>query len=263
MHAQVQIVPSPPSLPGWATVVQRPAHGQGGTEETCAVCAGAGRLRHEECRRCGGKGTLFVVQAARLDLLDETRRKVVEDLLDGLDPQAYRWQTTIRLSEVGGGMTNTGSARIIAGLKGEPLTSVGGWARCGGEHALFWVHAALVVGYGHHRGEGKGSVRRVGVDRTSRHRLGIDNTELWRFTASGSSLHEEIEVSNPDLVHLSKLQFPAAAVAAAIGKSLTYHCRSARYVSSGGAHGPSGALRGAGAAFGGLPSPFKGPGIGY
>jgi hypothetical protein len=167
--------------------------------------------------------------------------------------QPTRWDTTVQLCEVGGGLTNTGGAQIVAGLDGQPLPSVWGRATMDGPHAVFWVHAALVVSYGHHRGDGSGTVSLVGVDRAQPYHLGVVRQLLWEWTDG----EDPVQVADTDL------RFPVAAVAAARDKARTYHCRSAYYAAGRYAAGPSGALRGAGAAFGGLPSPLKGPGIGY
>lgn len=83
------------------------------------------------------------------------------------------------------------------------------------------------------------------------------NTPIWRFRDG----EEAIEIL--DAKRAAQIDFPAAAVAAARAKARHYHCRDAHYAAAGGANGPGGALRGAGAACGGWPSPEKGPGIGY
>jgi hypothetical protein len=141
-------------------------------------------------------------------------------------------------------------------MHGERLQSVAGRAICNGTHAIFYPFTALVILVSHHRGVGQGHVTHVAISQTD---ATVTRHELWRFEwcASRRDHIEPIELRHTPLV------FPAAAVQAAISKSLTYHCRSAFYASGVCAAGPSGALRGAGAAAGGLPSPMKGPGIGY
>jgi len=262
----VQIIPAPaqtPDIPGvQARVMLIPARGRWAEEQECPVCRGEGRLpRGDACRKCGGAGRAKLVEALRLDVEEmEAAYEAVADYLDtvGDDPE-QRIQRTIRLVETGGGATNTGSAQIVAGMHGEKLVSMGGRGLCNGAHAVFFVHVALVINFSHHRGAGSGTVARVGVDRKARHHIGVESALLWRFTEAGWT--GDIEATEAG--RASALEFPDAAVEAAIGKSRDYHCRSAWYAAAGGASGPSGALTGAGAAYGGLPSPYKGPGIGY
>jgi hypothetical protein len=124
-----------------------------------------------------------------------------------------------------------------------------------GPHAVFYPFAALVVLASHHRGIGQGQVTHVAISQSD---ATVTRIPLWRFDWSDAS--DQIE---PIELRPTPLAFPRAAVEAAVEKSLTYHCRSAFYALGSYAGGPSGALRGAGAACGGLPSPLKGPGIGY
>jgi hypothetical protein len=159
------------------------------------------------------------------------------------------------LAEYGGGATNTGHAVVVAGMHGERLRSVTGRATMHGLHAVFYPFAALVVSASHHRGVGQGQVTHLAI---SQRDAAVIRQELWRFAWSDTS--DQVE---PIELRPTPLAFPAAAAEAAITKSLTYHCRSAFYALGSYASGPSGALRGAGAACGGLPSPLKGPGIGY
>ena len=251
----LQITPAPRDLPEWATIVQRLAYpDQAGETGPCKVCD-EGRLpRGETCRACGGDREASWVHMARLDVT-EARIEEACAFLDNLEYEAHRWQVTIPLVEYGGGMTNTGRAVVVCGITGERLRSYGGRAKCNEAHAYFYPHAALEVRYSHSRGDGNGTVTLVGVDNQARHRLGVDEVALWRFDD-----HGEIEVL--DRHRASFITYPKAAVEAAKAKARDYHCRSA-YYAIGGAGGPSGALRGAGAAFGGQPSPFKGPGRGY
>lgn len=270
MHLNVQIVPFPSDRlslrPEWAKIVQVPARQGQGEEGGCMHCGGTGVYgRHEEpCGKCGGTGRGWFALALRAEPTNESQTNQLIEVLDELGHQiekgdigGVKVQRTIHLRETGGGLTNTGSAQIICGLHGEPLVGFGGHARCGAVHAHFYVHAAMVIKYGQHRGSGSGTVTFVGVDRAVRHNLGIDTAPLWRFE-DGSDVAREI-LSERAL----EFAFPVEAAKAARDKARSYHCRSAYYCASGGANGPSGALTGGGAAFGGMPSPLKGPGIGY
>jgi hypothetical protein len=256
----VQVIPYPVEADGmsWAQMVQLPAREGQGETLPCQNCAGSGTYgQHTEpCRKCGGTGRAKFVLALRAEPQNDEHVAELAALLDAL-PAETRVQRTVRLCESGGGYTNTGHATIVCGLQGEPLVGFGGRARCDSAHAYFYVHAALVVSYGHHRGMGSGSVWLVGIDRTVRHRLGVEQVHLWRFDDGCQA----IEVVTPERAR--DFEFPTDAVAAAQQKARCYHCRSAFFVAAGGASGPSGALTGAGAASGGLPSPLKGPGIGY
>jgi hypothetical protein len=257
--------PPPRDLRLWVVPARDDQEGQ---VQPCPVCGGTGRLpRGEECRKCGGAGRARFVQCLRWTVREKDR-PVAAALLDALAAQQPRVQVTVELHEQGGGSTNTGWAQIVSGLRGEPLPAVYGRAICNGAHAVFYVHAALVVEYSHHRGRGRGTVTLVGVDRSAPHRLGVEVVPLWAFTdecdaAGFEVLAPEYLGRNAASDSDTLLVPPEAAIAAAREKAHIYHCRSAVYAASGGAHGPSGALRGAGAAYGGLPSPFKGPGIGY
>jgi hypothetical protein len=248
----VQVVPWPANqpVPGGAKLVLLPARpDEDGQEQACTNCGGTGAMpRHgDPCRRCNGTGRGHFVTALRWDAPEvEQLREVLVHV------PASRRQTTIRVVESGGGHTNTGHAAIVAGLHGEPLPAVYGRPLCGEDHAVFYVHAAMIVQYRQHRGVGSGSVWLVAVGPD----YSVQQVELWRF----SDGEDVIEIVNrPD----TSLEFPVAAVEAARRKARCYHCRSAFYAAGKGACGPNGALRGAGAAFGGMPSPFKGPGIGY
>jgi hypothetical protein len=259
MQLNIQIVPFPAtaSRPSWTKLVQLPAREGQGEEQACQLCEGTGKYgRHvESCRKCNGTGKAQFVLALRAEPQSKEQIEELTTLLDSI-PQNSRVQRTVKLEETGGGLTNTGHATIICGLQGEPLVGFGGQSRCGAVHAMFYVHAALVVQYSQHRGEGSGTVELVGIDRTLN--LEIERVPLWRFT---DSEEEGIEILSPE--RAQAFEFPTAAVDAARKKARCYHCRSAFYVAEGGSHGPSGALRGAGAASGGMPSPLKGPGIGY
>jgi len=111
------------------------------------------------------------------------------------------------------------------------------------------------VHYSQWRGDGHGTVELVGVDRQARHYIGVEQVLLARF---GDEAFEVMPA-----LRQRHLAIPCEAIDRARAKARDYHCRSAYYVASGGARGPSGALTGAGAAAGGMPSPLKGPGIGY
>lgn len=116
-------------------------------------------------------------------------------------------------------------------------------------HAIFFVFEALVVDYTHHRGVGSGRVTHVRVGP----RLAEEHVVLFRYSDVDAIT---VETETP-------IAFPSEALAAARRKACCYHCRSAHYALGRSAQGSSGALRGAGAAWGGLPSPLKGPGLGY
>jgi len=184
--------------------------------------------------------------------LDSHREELKKWLLSCPGKVDYK----LHLSETGGGATNTGYATIICGIDGEPLVSVWGSPRCNDNHANFFVREALVVTYSHHRGNGSGKVSRVKIDDKD---LKIVVDHLYEYE------HNEIVVCDEARQNgfAWEIDFPQKAFKAARQKSMDYHCRSAFYVKEGGATGPSGALRGAGAANGGMPSPLKGPGIGY
>ena len=254
----VQICPAPEDLN--CTIVQRPSTNPE-DRMPCARCQGTGRVKERPCKKCDGTGEGLFIWCARL-YPKPSEYEEVREYLKKLGPD-YRIDVTIGLSEVGGGHTNTGHATIVCGLKGEKLPSVHGYPKCGEAHAIFWVHAALVIEYSHHRGVGEGKVKLVAVDRRVPFNVGIEEVPLWSFD------DREIRVLNPKYLRHNyendtlDLHFPEEAVEAAKNKARDYHCRSAYYADGYKAQGPSGALRGAGAAFGGLPSPLKGPGIGY
>lgn len=265
MELNIQIIPAPAGAPPLGgKIVQLPAREGQGMELACQLCSGTGVLpRHgDSCRKCGGTGKARFVEALRISVdagRIEERRAELEAILDAL-PSSARVQCTIHLSERGGGLTNTGHATVIAGMHGEPLRGFGGSSRCGDDHAHFYVRSALVISYGHHRGQGCGTVTLVGVDCKARHHLGIVKTPIFKFE---DGEHTEVCQEARDAGISWDIDFPVEAVKAARAKARCYHCRSAFYTADGGASGPSGALRGAGAACGGLPSPLKGPGIGY
>lgn len=258
MYLSLQIIPAPPAdfpppagiAPTYA--IRPPREGQEITEAVCPVCAGQKSLpRGDRCRRCEGSGNVSGVLVMRLTtptpLPDALRQWLLETRARG-----HKIDATIPLAESGGGSTNTGRARIICGLNGEPLTSFGGSRTCNGEHARFFIKAALIVRYSHHRGDGDGTVELVALSDDC---MSIRQTELYKFTD-----HTEPELLARENAGIA---FPVEAVRAAKQKSRDYHCRSAYYAAGPAANGPSGALTGAGAAFGGYPSPLKGPGIGY
>ncbi len=266
MQLSIQVCPAPDEVPAGAVIIQR--HDPDGEPMPCQFCDGTGRLdkyRGEPCRKCAGSGHGKFIWAARYLIRTAGQIDVAVEWLDSLDQSRHRVDRTIGLAETGGGYTNTGHATIVCGLRGEPLPSVGGRAVCGGEHARFWVHAAMLIEYGHHRGQGCGDVSLVAIDRRAPQMVGIQHVRLWEFDDDLS----EVVVRSPEYLRHNyeretiDLEFPREAVQAAMRKSRDYHCRSAYYAAGTYAHGPSGALRGAGAACGGLPSPHKGPGIGY
>jgi len=252
-------------VPAWARVVQIPSReSQDGIPGPCPTCSGQGKLdRGEECKRCSGTGKGRWLWCVRAEPRDEQAIAELAAWIDARRVSTYRGeepvQATVRLEETGGGLTNTGHAQIVCGLRGEPLHAVHGRAACGAAHAVFYTFAALVVSYSQHRGEGSGSVSFVGVDRNARHNLGVEREVLWTFRDGEDGF---VRVAASD--RYRTLEPPLDAIEAARSKARAYHCRSA-YYARGGAHGPSGALTGAGAAWSGapLPSPHKGPGIGY
>jgi nucleotide-binding universal stress UspA family protein len=247
----IQIVPFCGSAPNGAKIVLLPAREDEGEESTCANCEGRGKLpRGEQCGRCHGAGRARFIHAMRWE--GAAAPEEIQAAAKQARKAGARVQTTVHLTEHGGGLTNTGRAQIVAGLGGEPLRSFYGRATCGAAHAHFFVSAALVVNYSHHRGDGSGEVALVSVGPDH---ANIQREVLWRFRDGDQA----VECMRPN----TSLAFPQAAVEAARRKARIYHCRSAVYYEGTGATGPSGALTGAGAATGGLPSPLKGPGIGY
>jgi hypothetical protein len=255
MKLNTQIIPFAGDPPPGANIVLLPAHEWQTAEETqCPVCGGTGKLprRGDVCRKCGGQGKAQFIRTLRWEY-DPSDSALVQEFLRAHPPHPpAKVQTTIRLHETGTGRTNTGHAQVVCGLRGEKLRSFWGRSVCGGPHATFYVHAALIISYRHHRGDGHGhiSLVAVGDDHAS-----ITEIPLWTFDS-----HSAITVSSD---HAERLVYPVAAIDAAIEKSTIYHCRRAVYADGVFADGPSGALRGAGAAFGGYPSPLKGPGPGY
>ena len=239
----IQIVPAPPKevLPGFAQIVQRPD--PDADEAECKNCNGNGHLpRGETCRKCGGSGRGKFVFAARLNFRsnDAERVGLARKCLRNL-PGGFRIDRTVRLAESGGGWTNTGEATIVAGLRGERLPAVHGRPHCNSEHAIFWVHAALVVTYSQRRGHGEGEVRFIAIDGRAEESVGVVDVPLWKFRDG----EDPVVVAAEWLAHNRErpgtdILFPAAAVAAAKAKARDYHCRRAYYVASGGAHGVSG-----------------------
>ncbi len=254
-YVNLQIIPAPQVIPAWAKLVQLPAREGEGIAAPCDRCGGTGAFRHESCRSCAGTGKARYVAALRGTVAPADIPEA-EAILDGLTKETHRFQTTIEFRERGGGSTNTGHAQIISGLDGAPLISVHGSAHCNGDHATFFAHAAFVISYSQHRGEGSGTITFVGVDRESRHRLAVEEVKLWAFRDG----EEAFECLSP---RVRDFNVPEQAVKAAKDKARCYHCRSAYFATGRAAGGSDGALTGAGAAYGGRPSPFKGPGIGY
>jgi hypothetical protein len=209
----VQIIPCPSEIPDWSSRVERPS--QDGT-----------------------------ISACRLDFSpsDEIKRAEVVELLDNIDRPEYRWQVNVALTEHGGGLSNTGHAHIVCGVDGKPLVSVGGLPKCGVPHARFFAHAALVIQYGQHRGNGSGTVSFVGIDRDARHRLGIVEKKLWSFDDSSEDFVVHDQMPN--------IAIPMAAIDAARSKARCYHCRSAFYAMGSSASGSSGPRSGVGGCLG-------------
>lgn len=277
MQPNIQITPAlNPKIwglpPGTTTALIPAKAGQKATNKPCPKCGGTGKFIHESCRSCSGSGTGQFIEVNRCLITDDNRAQW-KTIIGGIrdlnaaggrdedtlaitpDPQFHHVQSTVELQETGGGLTNTGYATIICGMKGEMLTSHHGFAKCSEPHAIFHVFAALVVNYSHHYGNGRGSVRIVNVDRQNI--LVIEQCELWSFDDSLKCT--ELAPNK----RLKSLNPPFEAIRAAISKSRCYHCRSAFYAIGQSANGPSGALTGAGAVNGGMPSPEKGSGIGY
>lgn len=257
MLLNLQVVPFIAQLPAGAKLVLLPARDSDSADAMdCPRCCGAGKLPKygDPCNGCDGTGKGRFVQALRWD--NPTKEQLME-FWPTLEKRKQRVQFTVRLEETGGGLTSGGGATIVCGLNGEALPAVHGIPKCGAAHATFFVHAAMVIHYSQSHGSGSG---RVDLITLSGPEWGQTFTPravtLWRFEDEGA-----IEIV--DAQSAKGLIFPDIAVNAAKRKARDYHCRSAYYAAEKGAHGPSGALTGAGAAFGGMPSPFKGPGIGY
>jgi len=233
----LQITPFVETDLGFHRIVQRPCKdGDTPMLNKCQICDGTGTLpRGESCRFCGGKGQAKTIWVSRFDINLDNEEAVnqVSSILDSIDRSSHRWQLTIPLVESGGGLTNTGRATIICGIQGEKLRSFYGEPVCGGIHAHFWPHAALSVSYGHHRGNGGGTVSLVAIDRKVRHNLGVEVVDLYSFS------DENIEVLSPQ--RCKNIPFPCAAVEAAKAKARCYHCRSAFYAEGVYARGSSGA----------------------
>jgi hypothetical protein len=122
------------------------------------------------------------------------------------------------LWEKGGGMSNTGYATIIAGVKGEKLTPAyvnrRGHLACG-KHALFIIKEGYhIILSDHHRGDFE--------------------IEVYRITA----INKEEKFADMELVceysqgewNVEPQEFLHAAIDAAVEKSQDYHCRSPYYV---------------------------------
>jgi hypothetical protein len=262
MNLNLQVVPyTLSSCPSWARIyVARPQPGDVTSPVSCHVCGGSGALprRGDPCPRCAGSGTVDGIVALRADVPPDLERDATAMARDARAASA-RVQWTVRLAERGGGLTNRGSATIVAGVDGAPLASMGGRAVFGAEHAVFYAHVALVVVYSQSRGDGAGEIMKVGVDTSDSERVQVSRHTYWRFRDG----EPDPEIAGDlEMYTRRSVAYPAAAVAAAYAKARDYHCRSA-YYAIGGAAGQSGAMRGAGAAFGGQPSPLKGPGRGY
>lgn len=264
MVLNLQFIPAPAVCPTGAKIWQ--LNDPSGELGECESCGGTGRMpKGDEHRKCGGTGRVRAVRAMRMnvpsDRIDEVSAWLDQAWADctvrAIRP---RVQVTVELHETGGGFTNTGSSNVICGLNGEPLPSVYGIPKCNEAHAVYYVHGAMQVVYSHARGHGGGQVNLIGIDREARHNLGIYHRPLWRF-ADDVLRTRSFELASP--VVPTDLVFPFDAVQAAMAKARTYHCRSAFYSAGEFASGSSGARVGAGAAFGGDPSPFKGPGAGY
>lgn len=254
----VQVILAPGAEPpAWGRVVLLPARReQDSIEAPCDNCVGTGALpRGSRCDKCAGTGAGRWIRAVRVEIGPQATelRAEVRAYLDRV--RGSRYQVTVPLTESGGGRTNTGSATIVAGMHGERLRGYGGKAKCGAIHVYFYTFRGLEIVYSQHRGNGDGSVT---LHEAGREDLVCRSSQLYEWTDVDRVISEIREIATRP-----GIEFPAEAAEAAMEKARCYHCRSAFYVAAGGAQGPSGALRGAGAAFGGLPSPQKGPGIGY
>jgi hypothetical protein len=226
----VQIVPwAPPEgivVPDGAAIVQLAAREGQGAEEPCERCNGSGNLpRGDSCRGCGGTGKARFVRALRLDVEEPNYEQIGKWLasLRETGLAGAKVQRTVRLHESGGGRTNTGDARVVCGLNGEPLRPVlRGFHSCG-VHAMYYVHAALTVSYDRHWSNGTGEVHLVGVDRAAE--VGVYRKKIFAFTGENVSAGEGWEVHDPT----SKCDFPLEAAKAVVAKSRCYHCREAHY----------------------------------
>jgi len=123
--------------------------------------------------------------------------------------------------ERGGGMRNTGKARIIAGENGEVLTPIyirrrGNLAL--GEHALFPALAGMVVvsAY-HHHGDFYIEIKKIVAIKP----LGVE----WGAEVEVIATHEQGEWDNEDIASMYK-----DAINAAKAKALHYHCRVPYYI---------------------------------
>lgn len=212
-NLNVQIIPCPPDIPDWSQRVERPS--QDGVISAC-------RMEFSPC--------------------DENKLAEINELLDNIDKPEYRWQVNVVLTEHGGGFSNTGDATIICGVDGKPLQSVGGLPKCGAAHARFFAHAALVVQYWQHRGNGFGTVSFIGIDRDARHRLGIVEKKLWSFDDNSEDLIVHDRMPNIDI--------PRDAIKSAQSKARCYHCRSAFYATGSSAAGSNGPHTGVGGVLG-------------
>ena len=122
------------------------------------------------------------------------------------------------LWERGGGMTNTGEARIITSPDGLPLKPIyinqRGHLSCG-EHALFIIKKGdLIIEADHHRGDFEIKIYKI-------QDIGdcLEGTAILINSNSYGEWDHEIDVHSP----------LRAAIDAAQDKALCYHCREPHY----------------------------------
>ncbi|MHA1325543.1 MAG: hypothetical protein ACTSRL_22340 [Candidatus Helarchaeota archaeon] len=141
----------------------------------------------------------------------------------GLKPRLILWES-------GGGYSNTGSAQIICGLKGEPLKPsyirTRGHRACA-EHAKFsiWPGNKFIKVYASQwRGDYKVVISEISFSEDD---FVITEVVLWE----ADELHKgDIEEILP-----VKLDRYMAAVKAAMSKAFCYHCRTPHYIKEVGA----------------------------
>lgn len=246
----IQIVPwsgPKPNIPGTKVVQLLAREGQKSKEGACPACLGEGMMRKGVCRKCMGKGVVLLVQALRWE--GEVAPEAIRESVRKSRAAGANVQATVHVTEHGGSWLDSGDAQIIAGLKGEAMASFYGRSRCNGEHAHFYVNAALVVTYRHHCGKGNGAVTLVAVGADRAH---VRKELLWRFRNLEEDRTQQeatvvkiaVDAVKPDTI----LQFPLEAAIAAYKKSHMYQCKSAVYCASVGAANKPGALVSAAAA---------------
>ena len=92
--------------------------------------------------------------AIRANLDSDEKAEAMEQWLDAHPADIARIQRTVRIAEYGGGLSKTGRAQIVCGVEGEKLKPIARHSSFGADHAVFFVHEALVVNYHRRHGEG-------------------------------------------------------------------------------------------------------------